>query len=92
MKHHNMTYGEVKLQFHSFPSLAVHGNVINFKPRPLYFRIESPWYTMDKRLSIPQFLSRHCEEEKNSCPARNQNLGHPACSPIAIPADIKLVC
>jgi hypothetical protein len=55
--------------------------VVSFTSRPLYPQGNSPWYTLDRRLSGPQRRSGHGGGENNSQSRRDSNSDYTARSP-----------
>jgi hypothetical protein len=56
-------------------------------PWPLYPRVKSPWYPLDRRLGGPQSCSGCGDEEKNSQPLlgiKPENPDCPACSLVTV--------
>jgi hypothetical protein len=59
------TYGGVDVYMHVFLDLGTSWRrVVSFTPRPLYPRVKSSRYPLDRRLGGPQNRSRRCGEEK----------------------------
>jgi len=51
-----------------------------FKHWQLYTSGEDPQYPTNWKMFGPQSWTRHFGEDRNSCPARNQNPDRPACT------------
>jgi hypothetical protein len=47
--------------------------VLRFTPLPLYLRENSPWYPLDRRLSVPQSWFRRCAENNISYLCQESN-------------------
>jgi hypothetical protein len=59
--------------------------VVSSTPRPLYPRVKSPLYPLDRRLGRPQSWSRRCGVEKNLLPLPGIEPPSPIPQPVAIP-------
>jgi hypothetical protein len=67
----------------NFLDLGTSWWVVNFKPRPLYYRGKGPRHTSDRRLGGPQSRSGRIGEQKIFDPTRDSNSNPSVVQPVA---------